>query len=188
MSDVSAIRAATLTYTADPFVVGLDRAMNYESDAVVVMRDGLITQHGLASSILATLPGTSVTHYKDCIVLPGFIDAHVHYPQTQMIGSFGRQLLEWLHDYTFPAEQSFADAHPAKVRPYEHPFDFTVAVNVDSQRSAPDGLPLVTRDEKMDTGRRKTVEAEEMITFRRIQRAHIRIECTNQAHYFVLTR
>jgi guanine deaminase len=44
------------------------------------------------------------------LLLPGFVDAHVHYPQTEMIGAFGEQLLEWLTTYTFPVESQFADA------------------------------------------------------------------------------
>ena len=48
--------------------------------------------------------------------MSGFIDAHVHYPQTQVIGSYGAQLLDWLHNYTFVEEQKFADpAHCARV-------------------------------------------------------------------------
>src|SRR5882724_5667997 len=79
------------------------------------MSGGKITQHGPASTILSTLSaGTNVTHYKDCIILPGFIDAHVHYPQTQMIAAFGRKLLDWLNEYTFPTELSFADASHAR--------------------------------------------------------------------------
>mgnify|MGYP003043106184 CR=1 FL=1 len=44
------------------------------------------------------------------LVLPGFIDAHVHFVQTDIVGSHGRRLLEWLETYTFPAERAFADA------------------------------------------------------------------------------
>ncbi|QNK09667.1 guanine deaminase [Enterobacter sp. JUb54] len=43
------------------------------------------------------------------LLLPGFVDAHVHYPQTEMIGAFGEQLLEWLTTYTFPVESQFSD-------------------------------------------------------------------------------
>jgi guanine deaminase len=48
--------------------------------------------------------------------MPGFIDAHVHYSQTHVIGSYGAQLLDWLTNYTFVEEQKFADpAHCARV-------------------------------------------------------------------------
>ena len=54
-------------------------------------------------------PGTTVDHYPDCLILPGLIDTHIHYPQTRVIASYGTQLLEWLHRYTFVEEQKFAD-------------------------------------------------------------------------------
>ncbi len=43
------------------------------------------------------------------LIMPGFIDTHIHYPQTDIIAAGGRNLLEWLERYTFPAEQRFAD-------------------------------------------------------------------------------
>jgi guanine deaminase len=59
-----------------------------------------------------------VTHYPDGLILPGLIDTHIHYAQTQVIGSYGAQLLDWLNRYTFPAERRFADpAHGASDRP-----------------------------------------------------------------------
>jgi guanine deaminase len=55
----------------------------------------------------------------DCtgkLIVPGFIDAHIHFVQTDVIGSYGRRLLDWLEDYTFPAERAFADeAHAREV-------------------------------------------------------------------------
>lgn len=47
-------------------------------------------------------------------VVPGFIDAHVHYPQTEMIASYGEQLLDWLNKYTFPTERKYADKNRAR--------------------------------------------------------------------------
>ncbi len=109
-----AIRGATLTWVADPFEVGLARAMRYEPDAVVVMEAGLISAHGPARDILPALGDTPVTAYHDSIIMPGFLDAHVHYAQTGIIGAFGEHLLEWLNRYAFPAEMAFHD--PAHAR------------------------------------------------------------------------
>ena len=65
---------------------------------------------GEAAALLPTLPpGTPVDHYPDQLVLPGLIDTHIHFPQTQVIASYGAQLLEWLQKYTFVEEQKFAD-------------------------------------------------------------------------------
>ena len=80
-------------------------------DAIIVMADGKIARFGPASEIAPLLPpGIEVVDYgRDALITPGFIDCHVHYPQTQIIGSYGRQLLDWLNKYTFVAEQQFAD-------------------------------------------------------------------------------
>ncbi len=113
----SAIRGATLTYVADPFAAGLAHAMRYESDAVVLMTGGRITAHGPARDLLPTLPaGTPVTTYANAVIVAGFLDAHVHYPQTAIIGAYGAQLLQWLERYAFPAEAAFRDpAHAREV-------------------------------------------------------------------------
>ncbi len=114
---VTAIRGPALTFTGDVFVEGAG-AMRYESDALIGISGGKITHFGPASSVRDELPaGTPVKEYgKDNLILPGFIDCHVHYPQTQIIGAYGEQLLDWLEKYTFVAEQEFADeAHARSV-------------------------------------------------------------------------
>jgi guanine deaminase len=106
-----AIRGPVLTYTGDAFRDGLDSTMRYEPDAIVAMADGKITHFGPASGVRAQLPeDTVVREYgRDTLIMAGFIDCHVHYPQTQIIGAFGGQLIDWLNKYTFIAEQQFAD-------------------------------------------------------------------------------
>ncbi|TIC81216.1 guanine deaminase [Crenobacter intestini] len=113
----TAIRGALLTFKDDPFVRDLQDCMVYLDDAVVVMEDGKIAAVGAADEILPTLsPELPVTRYPDSVILPGFIDSHVHYPQTEMIAAYGEQLIDWLNNYTFITEQGFADqAHAAEV-------------------------------------------------------------------------
>ena len=112
---VTAIRGAVLTFSGDPFLQDPASCMHYESDALVVMADGRITDVGAASRLASRLPAdTRVTRYADALITAGFIDAHVHYAQTEIIASHGKQLLDWLHDYTFPAEQAFVDAGHAR--------------------------------------------------------------------------
>jgi guanine deaminase len=108
---VTALRGPALTFVDDPQRVGVDAAMRHESDAIVAMADGHITHVGAASGILAQLPpGTPVqSNGRDTLMLPGFVDCHVHYPQIGIIGAHGEQLLDWLNKYTFVAEQKFAD-------------------------------------------------------------------------------
>jgi len=112
-----ALRGAALTLVDDPFAVGDEAALRYESDALIVIDDGRIVAFGdHAATIAALPPGTPVTHHRDALIVPGFIDAHVHYPQTQIIGAGGKRLIDWLNDYTFAAETQFADAdHAADV-------------------------------------------------------------------------
>jgi guanine deaminase len=112
----TAIRGPVLTYTGDPFRSGLDRTMVHESDAIVAMDGGIITHFGTASEVEPLLPsGTEVTRYgPDALISAGFIDSHVHFPQTPMIAAYGDQLLDWLNTYTYPVEQQYSDKEFAR--------------------------------------------------------------------------
>jgi guanine deaminase len=113
---VTAIRGPALTYTGDPFQHGVAATMAYEPDAIVAMADGKIIHFGPATRIRPRLPrGTKIEDYgRDALIMAGFIDSHVHYPQTEIIGAQGAQLLDWLNRYTFVAEQRFADKRHAR--------------------------------------------------------------------------
>lgn len=109
-----ALRGEVVSLRADPFLEAPEDCLDHSPDALVVVEDGTITSVGPWDERAAR--GLDVTHYRRGIIAPGFIDAHVHYPQTQMIGGFGEGLLEWLEKYTFVAEQDFADpAHAEAV-------------------------------------------------------------------------
>ncbi|MBU8872773.1 guanine deaminase [Reyranella sp. MMS21-HV4-11] len=111
LSRPTALRGPALTFSGDPFRDGLDRTMVHEPDAIVAMQDGHITHFGPAARIAPLLPpGTEIRDFgKDALISAGFVDTHVHFPQTPMIASFGTQLLDWLERYTFPTELKFAD-------------------------------------------------------------------------------
>ncbi len=110
-----ALRGAALTFTGDPFADGVDATRRHISDAVLAMADGRIAAFGPAAAVLPALPpGTPVTHYQDALISPGFVDAHVHYPQLPIIGAGGKPLLDWLADCAFPAEERCADADYAR--------------------------------------------------------------------------
>ncbi|VXB66037.1 guanine deaminase [Pseudomonas sp. 8BK] len=115
-SPVKAYRAAILHSIADPAVVGVEQSYEYFEDGVLVVDNGQVAKVGHAADLLPTLKGVEITEYRDALITPGFIDTHIHYPQTGMIASYGEQLLDWLNTYTFPTEQQFADkAHAADV-------------------------------------------------------------------------
>ncbi|WP_282349404.1 guanine deaminase [Pseudomonas sp. PS01301] len=105
-----AYRAAILHSLDDPALVGVQASYEYFADGVLVVEDGRISALGAASEVLPTLADdVEVTHYPDALITPGFIDTHIHFPQTGMVGSYGEQLLDWLNEYTFPCEGQFAD-------------------------------------------------------------------------------
>lgn len=112
---LTAIRAEIVHFLADP--AHDPRALEHFADGVLIVRGGHIAECGPAPELLARLPaGAPLTDYRGKLILPGFVDTHVHYPQTDIIASHGEQLLEWLEKYTFPAERRFANpAHAAEV-------------------------------------------------------------------------
>lgn len=89
----------------------------YFEDGILLIENGKVKKLGSAESLLAELNDTiEVNHIENGLIVPGFIDTHIHYPQTEMIGSYGEQLLQWLEDYTFPTEKKFADkAYASKI-------------------------------------------------------------------------
>src|SRR5512139_2100778 len=112
----TALRGPVLTYTGDPFRDGLERTMVHEPDAIVVLQEGRISHFGPADRIAGLLPpATEIRDYgKDALISAGFIDSHVHFPQTPVMAAYGTQLLDWLNRYTFAAELKFADKEYAR--------------------------------------------------------------------------
>ncbi len=110
MPETLALRSSALTFADNPFLAPGESAVRYESDALLVMRGGRIVALGPAAALLPGLPpDVPVTRYERCVLLPGFIDAHVHYAQLPAIAAFGRTLLDWLQEHTFVVEQAFGD-------------------------------------------------------------------------------
>ncbi|MGG2396165.1 guanine deaminase [Pseudomonas sp. SH1-B] len=115
-NNLKAYRAAILHSLADPTVVGVQQSYQYFEDGILLIENGKVAQVGAAAELLPKLASVEVQHYRDALITPGFIDTHIHYPQTGMIASYGEQLLDWLETYTFPTEQQFADkAHASDV-------------------------------------------------------------------------
>jgi guanine deaminase len=109
-----AVRGRLLDFQDDPAAVGAAASHRYHHDGLLVIEAGRIARAGDARALLPELPpGTPVDAYPDCLILPGLIDTHIHYPQTQVIASYGAQLLEWLNRYTFVEEQRFGDPEHA---------------------------------------------------------------------------
>jgi guanine deaminase len=102
-----------LSFDGDPFVLGPEAARVNEA---VLVDGGRIRAVGNAATLRTTHPQARVTDYGKALISAGFVDAHVHYPQTAIIASWGKRLIDWLNQYTFPEEMRFADpAYAAEV-------------------------------------------------------------------------
>lgn len=103
---VSAYRAQLLYFRDDSQAE--DEAVEWIEDGLLVVRDGHIEQVGDFARLVETLPpSTPIVDWRGKLIVPGFIDAHIHYPQTDMIASPAPGLLPWLEKYTFPTERRF---------------------------------------------------------------------------------
>jgi len=105
-----AYRASLLHCLADPGEGAESSALEYFEDGLLIVEDGLVVEAGDAPTLLAQLADDiAVTDFSGKIIVPGFIDCHVHFPQLDIIASYGEQLLDWLNRYAYPAEARFAD-------------------------------------------------------------------------------
>ena len=103
-------RGAILHFRSDPGAADDPSSFEFLDDGLLVILDGHVAAIGPAQELLPNLPeDLEVVGHADSILMPGFVDTHIHYPQTDVIGSGGRQLLDWLQDYTFPTERRFSD-------------------------------------------------------------------------------
>lgn len=112
---VTVIRGPLIYCRDDPFLTDPARAFVHEPDGILICRGGRFDAVGDYRTLRDRIPSDlEVAHYPDCLIAPGFIDTHVHYVQTGMVGAHGKDLLGWLAQYTFPAEQALADETKAR--------------------------------------------------------------------------
>ncbi|MER9897943.1 guanine deaminase [Mesorhizobium sp. M0130] len=105
------LRGRTLSFLRWPETIDDHSAGRYEQDGGLLLRDGRIVAAGAYAEIEKKAgEGTKKIDHRPHLLLPGFIDAHAHFPQMQVIASFGAELLDWLNTYTFPEEAKFQDA------------------------------------------------------------------------------
>ena len=103
------LRGRTLSFRDDPRVVGPERAAcSHEDGAVVVGPQGRILWHGAFADLPQEHAGAPCEHHGDAVILPGLIDAHVHFPQHRMLAAPAHDLLEWLDRFAFPEEARYA--------------------------------------------------------------------------------
>ncbi|WP_339949479.1 guanine deaminase [uncultured Albimonas sp.] len=108
------ILGQTLAFEADPFAGPPRESARHSSRGGVLVEDGIVAALGEADDLRAAHPDASVVDMGDALISAGFVDCHAHYPQTGIIASWGRRLIDWLNGYTFPEELRFGD--PAYAR------------------------------------------------------------------------
>lgn len=98
----------TLRFTGNPFLEGPEAA-RHDAHGAILIEHGRIAAVGQADTLRRQHPTAKITDTGRCLLSAGFIDAHVHYPQTAIIASWGKRLIDWLNTYTFPEEMRFSD-------------------------------------------------------------------------------
>ncbi|UVJ38619.1 guanine deaminase [Arthrobacter sp. CJ23] len=111
-----AIRGTFLDFIDDPWKhVGHEQdAARFFADGLLVIEDGIITAFGPYAELSGTYRGVETIEIRDRVILPGFIDGHIHVPQTRILGAYGEQLLPWLKKWVFPEERKYRDRGYAK--------------------------------------------------------------------------
>ena len=109
------VRGAVLTYEDDPARAGAARAVRFfRRGAVAVGGDGRIAWRGPAGRLPSRYRTLPADDHGASLVLPGFIDAHIHFPQYRMLAAPGRDLLDWLNRFTFREEGRYASPGHAR--------------------------------------------------------------------------
>jgi len=104
------LRGRTLSFHRYPETASDHAAYAYEEDGAVLIASGKIVATGAYTDVKAKAgAGAKTIDHRPHLILPGFIDCHAHYPQMQIIASYGAELLDWLNTYTFPEETKFVD-------------------------------------------------------------------------------
>lgn len=113
---LKAFRCSFWDFIADPFYNPEAESVRYIADGLLVLENGHVKELGTYESLKDKYADIPITSYPSMLIMPGFIDTHIHFPQTEMIAAYGEQLLSWLSQYTFPTERKFKDkAYAEKV-------------------------------------------------------------------------
>ncbi|HID03992.1 MAG TPA: guanine deaminase, partial [Desulfobacterales bacterium] len=88
----------------------IEGQVRHLEDGLLLLRNGLIEWFGDWEEGRQKVPeNCPVINYPGKLIVPGFVDTHLHYPQAEIMGAYGEQLLEWLENYAFPAEKQYKD-------------------------------------------------------------------------------
>ncbi len=103
------LRGRTLSFHRRPEGLHDHASYTFCDDGALLTDSGLIIAEGDYAVLAKAHPDVHVIDHRPHLIMPGFIDPHLHFPQMQVIASFGTRLIEWLNTYTFPEEMRFSD-------------------------------------------------------------------------------
>jgi guanine deaminase len=111
MTQRVAIRGSFFHLVEDPWPLGSKEAnaARLINDGLMLVDQGIITAFGSYESLENRLDGYKLEQIKDKLIVPGFIDGHIHFPQVRVMGAYGSQLLDWLQNSIFPEELKYRD-------------------------------------------------------------------------------
>ncbi len=113
-AEIVGYRGDVLYFTDNP--AKKSDSYQYFEDGVVYVNNGKVVQSGSYITLKPQYKNAKIIDYSGKLIIPGLIDTHVHYPQSEMVAAYGDQLLDWLNNYTFPTEKNFSNfAYASKV-------------------------------------------------------------------------
>ena len=93
----------------------IESALRFVEDGLLLISEGKVVWFGTWEEGKSRVPDSiRVRDYRGKLIVPGFVDTHIHYPQSEMVGAYGEQLLEWLNKHTFPTERRYKDLEYAR--------------------------------------------------------------------------
>ena len=139
------IRGTFLDFIDDPWrCPGREHeAARFVQDGLLVVRDGVIADFGPYADVAGRHPGLQITHLPRRLILPGFIDGHIHFPQVRVLGAYGNQLLDWLQTWIFPEELKYRDREYAATAA-THFFDALLAAGTTTCQAFTTSSPVST--------------------------------------------
>ncbi len=152
---VTAIRGTFFDLLDDPWkYIGHEHeSARFVQDGLLVVDDGIIRAFGPFAELAPQYSAVPVTHLPNRIIVPGFIDGHIHFPQTRVLGAYGLQLLDWLKTWIFPEEVKYADRDYARAAAGKF-FDALLAGGTTTCQAFTTSSPVSTEEFFAEAGRR----------------------------------
>ena len=146
-STTTAIRGSFFDFIDDPWKhIGNEQAAaRFIKDGLLVTEGGVIKDFGPYAEVSKRYPNVPVTHLRDRLIMPGFIDGHIHFPQTRVLGAYGEQLLDWLQNSIFCEELKYADRDYSRTAA-KHFFDALLAGGTTTCQAFTTSSPISTEE------------------------------------------